>query len=136
MYKSLKTTLARRAAVLGLGAWVSGGNTSPAKASDHLDTPGVIANPQADIGDLYAWTSYTGQQLNLVMTIVGHSFSDRIQYTFHIDSGKRLGKTTYTTLITCRFPTPARTECNVGAADTAAGDASSPQGLEGCDSFQ
>jgi hypothetical protein len=131
MCGSLTTTRARRAAVLALGAWVCAGNISSSKASDHLDTPSVIANPQADIADLYAWTSYTGRQLNLVMTIVGHSFSDRIQYTFHIDSGRRFGQTAATTLITCRFPAPKRAECNVGAADTAAGDATSPQGLSG-----
>lgn len=102
-----------------------------ARASDHLDTPSVIANPQADIGDVYAWTSYNGRQLNLVMTVVGHSFSDRIQYVFHVDSGKRFGHTTQTTDIVCRFPAANRTECNVGAADSAAGDATRPEGLEG-----
>ncbi len=131
MCKSSKATRARRAAMWAIGASLCAANINSSMASDHLDTPSVIANPQADIGDLYAWTSYTGRQLNLVMTIVGHSFSDRIQYTFHIDSGRRFGKTAHTTLITCRFPAPARTECNVGAADTAAGDASNPRGLQG-----
>lgn len=131
MYKSSQTIRARRVAVWALGALICAGNISFSKASDHLDTPGVVANPQADIGDLYAWTSYPGRQLNLVMTIVGHGFSDRIQYAFHIDSGRRFGKTAYTTLITCRFPTPTSTECNVGAADSAAGDASRPEGLSG-----
>src|ERR1700756_485121 len=86
-----------------------------ARASDPLDTPSVIANPQADIGDVYAWTSYNGRQLNLVMTVVGHGFSERIRYTFHVDSGKRFGHTTQTTDIECRFPASNRTECNVGA---------------------
>ena len=131
MCKSSQTTRIRQLAVWVLGASLCAGKFSSAEASDHLDTPGVIANPQADIGDLYAWTSYTGRQLNLVMTIVGHSFSDRIQYTFHIDSGRRFGKTADTTLITCRFPTPARTQCNVGAADSATGDATRPEGLSG-----
>lgn len=131
MCTSSKSTRAWRAAMWAAGSLLCAGNINSAKASDHLDTPSVIANPQADIGDLYAWTSYTGRQLNLVMTIVGHSFSDRIQYTFHIDSGKRFGKTTHTTLITCRFPAPGRTECNVGAADSASGNASSPAGLQG-----
>jgi len=117
--------------MLALGTLVCAANIGPSEASDHLDTPSVIANPQADIGDLYAWTSYTGRQLNLVMTVVGHSFSDRIQYTFHIDSGRRFGKTTSTTAITCHFPTPSTTQCNVGAADSAAGDASRPGGLSG-----
>ncbi len=28
-------------------------------ASDHLDSPTVIADPRTDIGDVYAWTSPT-----------------------------------------------------------------------------
>ena len=72
-------------------------------ASDHLDTPTVIADPAADIGDIFAWTSSDGKSLSLVMDIVAHQFSDRLQYVFHIDSGKSFGKTTATTLIVCRF---------------------------------
>ncbi len=49
-------------------------------ASDHLDTPTVIADPAADIGDIFAWTSSDGRRLNLVMDIVAHQFSDRLQY--------------------------------------------------------
>ncbi|HEY6925567.1 MAG TPA: hypothetical protein VI653_18960 [Steroidobacteraceae bacterium] len=131
MSTSSKTTRARQLAAWILGSSLGAGNISPARASDHLDTPSVIANPQADIGDLYAWTSYTGRQLNLIMTLVGHSFSDRIQYTFHIDSGNHFGKTASTTLITCHFPAPTRAKCDVGAADSATGDASRPQGLWG-----
>jgi hypothetical protein len=48
-----------------------------AHASDHLDTPTVIADPRADIGDVYAWMSPDSRQANLVMTIVGHTFSDK-----------------------------------------------------------
>jgi hypothetical protein len=73
------------------------------QASDHLDSPAVIADPRADIGDLYAWTSSDGRQLNLAMTIVGHTFSDKLRYVFHVDSGSRFGKTTVTTSISCRF---------------------------------
>ena len=76
-------------ATLAAGALLTGG-VSPAHASDHLDTPTVATNPRADIGDLYAWTSPDAKQLNLVMTIVGETFSDNVEYTFHVDSGKRL----------------------------------------------
>ena len=100
-------------------------------ASDHLDGPSASANPQADIGDMFAWTSYDARRLNLVMTIVGKSFSDRIQYTFHIDSGHHFGKTTDTTWVVCKFPKPGITECNVGAADSASGDASRSEGIRG-----
>ena len=102
-----------------------------ARASDHLDTPSVIADPRADIGDVFAWTSSDGRKLDLVMTIVGHSFSDRIAYTFHVDSGKLFGRTTSSVEITCRFPTPDRAECQAGGADRAQGDARSEAGLKG-----
>jgi len=101
------------------------------QASNHLDTPTAIANPQADIGDIYAWMAPDGRHLNLVMTIVGHSFSDRLRYTFYIDSGKEFGKTTATTSIVCRFPAPKDVNCRVGRADVARGDATDPAGLKG-----
>lgn len=106
------------------------GQSPAAEASDHLDTPTVIADPAADIADMFAWTSPDGRRLNLVMTIVGHQFSDRIAYAFHVDSGPRLGATSATTEITCRFDSVGTAECWVGDADYARGDASSPAGLQ------
>jgi hypothetical protein len=86
---------------------------SSAHASDHLDTPTVAADPRADIGDIYAWTSADGRHLNLVMTIVGHSFSDVIGYTFHVDSGKVFGATSRTADVTCRFSASYAADCTV-----------------------
>src|SRR5262249_13790935 len=103
----------------------------PALASDHLDTPTVIADPAADIADLYAWTSADGRRLNLALTIVGHRFSDRVQYAFHVRSGSRFGQTTATVTIRCRFDAAGAGECWAGEADHLRGDASSPSGLEG-----
>lgn len=103
----------------------------PACASDHLDTPTVIADPAADIADLFAWTSADGRRLNLVMTIVAHQFSDKLQYVFHVDSGARFGKTTAATTILCRFDTAGNAECWAGDADHLRGNASKPAGLEG-----
>lgn len=88
-----------------------------AQASDHLDTPSVIANPQADIGDLYAWIAPDGKRLNLVMDIVGRSFSDRIDYVFHVDSGGAYGKTTASLTITCRLGAADKMECRGGGED-------------------
>jgi hypothetical protein len=107
------------------------GLAGSARASDHLDSPTVIADPRADIGDLFAWTSADGRKLDLAMTIVGHSFSDRIAYTFHVDSGKVFGSTTATTEITCRFPAPDRADCRLGGADRAIGDGRGEAGLKG-----
>src|SRR6187431_1408718 len=100
-------------------------------AADHLDTPSVIADPRADIGDLFAWTSHDARRLNLAMTIVGHTFSDQLEYVFHIDSGKRFGQTSVTTDIVCRIATGTNVLCRVGSTDVASGDASGPKGLEG-----
>jgi hypothetical protein len=107
------------------------GGAGGSRASDHLDTPTAIANPQADIGDVYAWTSADGRQLNLVMDIVGRSFSDKLQYVFHIDSGKKFGRTTATASIVCRFPATNTVECRAADADFARGDARAPEGLQG-----
>lgn len=100
-----------------------------ATASDHLDTPSVIADPRADIGDFYAWTAPDGRHLNLVMTIVGHSFSDRLDYVFHIDSGPRFGATRATIDISCRFAAATNIRCRAGDADEASGNPSDPGGL-------
>jgi len=105
------------ALLLGLGA-------TRASASDHLDSPSVIADSRADIGDIYAWTSPDGRQLNLVMAIVGHTFSDRLHYTFHVDSGRGFGRTTATTTIDCHLATATEMECRAGYGDYARGDAS------------
>jgi hypothetical protein len=42
---------------------------------------------------------------------VAQSFSDNVEYTFHIDSGKRLGATTGTTAIVCRFKADQSADC-------------------------
>ena len=102
------------------------------RASDHLDSPTVIADPRTDIGDIYAWTSPDHRQLNLVMDIVGHAFSDKVAYVFHVDSGRKFGATTESVDIVCRFSSATETDCVVGKdADRAHGDASGTGGLQG-----
>jgi hypothetical protein len=121
----------RCASLLVVAALLTNGVVGNSMASDHLDTPTVIANPQADIGDVFAWTSPNGRQLNLIMTIVGHSFSDKIQYVLHVDSGRQFGRTIASTSIICRFQVSSLVDCKAGTADSARGDASNPEGLQG-----
>jgi hypothetical protein len=102
-----------------------------ARGSDHLDSPTTVANPQADIADVYAWTAPDGRRLNLAMTIQGHSFSEKVQYVLHVDSGKVFGHTTSSTLISCRFATATAVSCQLGNADSVSGDPTNPAGLEG-----
>jgi hypothetical protein len=104
---------------------------SLARASDHLDSPTTVANPQADVTDVYAWVSPEGRQLNLVMTIQGHTFSNKVQYVLHVDSGKVFGQTTASTAVECRFDAANAIKCDVGKVDSASGDATNPAGLEG-----
>lgn len=113
---------------------------APAAASDHLDAPTVVADPAADIGDLYAWMSPDGQKLELAMTLVAKHPSDKLQYVFHVDSGPRFGQTTTRRDVICRFaihgappaslggvdgsaPIDGVAECWLGTEDYARGDA-------------
>ena len=102
---------------------------APAFAADHLDTPTVIADPAADIGDLFAWTSADGKRLNLVMDIVGKRFSDQVQYVFHIGSGQALGRSKVSTRLVCQFEATGAASCWAGRADHLQGDASGAEGL-------
>lgn len=101
-----------------------------ARASDHLDSAAVVADPAADIGDLYAWMSPDAKRLNLAMTIVGKSFSDRHTYVFHVDSGPRYGATRVSVDIACRFD-GAVVHCRAGDFDRVRGAAAGPEGLVG-----
>ena len=114
-----------------LGIALSLGATEECAASNHLDTSVVTANPQANIGDIYAWMAPDGKHLNLVMDIVGRSFSDKLRYVFYVDSGRRFGKTTATTAIVCRFPDVDVTDCRLARIDRARGYAGNLTGLEG-----
>jgi Domain of unknown function (DUF4331) len=102
-----------------------------ARASDHLDSPTTVANPGADISDVYAWVAPDGRRLNLIMTVLGHAFSDRIEYAIHVDSGKTFGHTTASTSILCQFPSATAVRCTLGSQDVAAGDPTGMTGLVG-----
>jgi hypothetical protein len=119
--------------VLAIGLGLFGAISSPeSQASDHLDTPTVEADARADIGDIYAWTSVDGQRLNLVMTIVGHTFSDKLAYTFHVGSGKAFGRTSVETSITCRFNASHAATCEAGN-ERAEGWVDTPEGFSSQD---
>ena len=101
------------------------------RASDHLDSPSTVANPQADIGDVYAWMSTDGRRLNLALTIQGHTFSDKLLYAIHVDSGSAFGQTTASSSISCRFSAATAVNCNLDDTDSVAGDPTGPVGIHG-----
>jgi hypothetical protein len=125
--------LSKKRTVIAVGVVIFIGAMEPegVSASNHLDTPEVQANPQANIGDMYAWMAPDGQHLNLVMDIVGHSFSDKLSYVFHIDSGPRFDHTTATTTVVCRFPEGSIADCQLGNIDRLKGVASGLSGING-----
>lgn len=102
---------------------------SGAWAADHLDSPTVIADPRADIGDLYAWMSADARRLNLAMTIVGHGFAPDLAYEFHIGSGARFGVTIRSISVYCRFPKPEEGDCRLGGDDRAQGVVGDTEGV-------
>jgi hypothetical protein len=98
-------------------------------ASDHLDTP-TIAIPSADVGGIYAWTAPGGRHLNLITVIVGHSFSEKLEYAFHVHSGREIGKTAAPVDISCLFQADGAIECRAGDDDIARGDPRNSPGIE------
>jgi len=116
---------------LGTGLALATALTAPpAFASDHLDTPTVLADPAADIGDLYAWTSSDGRRLNLALDIVGKRFSDQVQYVVQVDSGAAFGHTTASMRIACQFEVDGIATCWAGTQDRLHGDVAAPRGLD------
>jgi hypothetical protein len=101
-----------------------------ANASDHLDSPASVANPASDIADVYAWTSPDGKRLNIALAVQGRSFSDKVDYALHIDSGRKFGETSASVDLVCRFGAPNAATCTLGDVDALAGDATAVAGLE------
>ena len=89
-------------------------------AADHLDGPGVLTDPSADITDLFAWTAPDGQHLNLVMDVfpaatTASKFSNTVQYVFHTASTTAFGAAaTSTEDIVCTFDAAQTISCWAG----------------------
>ena len=105
---------------------------STALAADHRDAPATLADPAADINDVYAWVE--GDNLIFVMTVfpaagADAKFSDKVQYVLNIDSGPAFGMTLNSKKIICTFDVSQTAQCWVGAEDYVKGDASQAAGI-------
>ncbi|MEC7519206.1 MAG: DUF4331 family protein [Myxococcota bacterium] len=105
------------------------------QAADHIDSPAAVAEPTADITDLFAWnTQVDGEtRLNLVMDVnpfagADAQFSDSVQYVFHVGSTTAYGEATTETEVQCQFSEPTAIECWVGD-QYVAGDPTDPAGI-------
>lgn len=106
--------------------------TTTASAADHRDGPSTIADPSADINDVYTFVD--GGRLVLAMTVLPlaestSKFSDAIQYVFHVQSGPAFGNTPNTLDIICTFDADQTASCWAGDQDYVTGDASAEAGI-------
>jgi hypothetical protein len=102
-------------------------------AADHVDSPAAVAEPTADITDLYAWMSAEAQSLNLVMNVApfseaGTRFSDAVAYVFHVGSSMGYGDAQTETPVICQFYSADKIECWAGD-EYVEGDPSSEAGI-------
>lgn len=102
---------------------------SSAWAADHVDGPAAIADPAADIADIFAWTTPDAGDVNLVLTIPAAAFSDAVQYAFRIESSSAFGEAGVSTDLICTFGATQLVQCWVGDDDYVTGDASAEVGL-------
>lgn len=121
MYASIKNQIALQTCMLCV-------IPSLAQAADHTDAPAVIADPAADLTDVYAWTSTT--HLNLALNVPAAEFSDAVQYVFHLEVAEAYGADGTSTSILCEFDAEQSISCWLGE-DTAyvSGDASDEAGI-------
>jgi hypothetical protein len=103
------------------------------QAADHIDSPAAVAEPTADITDLYAWMDSDAENLNLITNVApfaaeGMAFSDAVQYVFHVNSSAGYGQAQTETEILCQFTAPPEIECWVGD-EYVAGDPSDEAGI-------
>ena len=100
------------------------------QAADHRDSPSALAEPAADIADIYAWTTADTRSVNFALTIVVPEFSDALLYAIHVESSSAYGEAGDETVIVCAFDAQQNLECWIGDDDYVAGDARSEVGLE------
>lgn len=98
-------------------------------AADHRDSPSAVAEPDADVADIFAWTSSDTRSINFALTVPAALFSDAVQYVIHVESAPAYGQSGSEVQIICTFEADQTLECWVGNADYVTGDASSEVGL-------
>jgi Domain of unknown function (DUF4331) len=107
-------------------------------AADHRDSPAAVAEPAADINDVYAWAE--SEKVILAMTVfpvatAESKFSDAIQYALHVESSDGYGMPGSSKDVICTFDAAQKIQCWVGDAgattsdDYVTGDASATAGI-------
>jgi len=104
-----------------------------ARASDHFDSPATVANPQADIGDVYAWISPEGAATEPCHDDPGAIPSPiRFNTRFTSTAARFFGHTSAIDDYCVPFFCSERGQLQRSATpDSASGDPTDPSGLEG-----
>jgi hypothetical protein len=102
-------------------------------AADHGDSPSALAEPTADVTDLYAWMSSDLSKLNLVLAVdpgagPDATFSDAVLYVFSVSSSSAYGQPQQSARIICRFPDSVNIEC-WGGGEYVVGDPRDEAGI-------
>lgn len=105
----------------------------PALAADHVDSPAAIAEPTADITDVYAWMTEDAEMLNVILNVAPFAgdaaeFSTATQYAVHIGSSMAYGEESTAHMLVCQFYTEHAIECWLGETYVA-GDPRDPEGI-------
>ena len=134
----MRTTFLKWMVVVG-GACLATAVIHPrlARSADHLDAPATIAEPAADVNDVYTFLDKPGDPATKVifaMTVfpaapADAKFSDTVQYVIHTQSGPKFGATTSDLNIICTFDAAQKASCWAGADEYVTGNASAATGL-------
>ena len=134
----MRTTFLKWMVVVG-GACLATAVIHPrlARSADHLDAPATIAEPAADINDVYTFLDKPGDAASKVifaMTVfpaapADAKFSDTVQYVIHTQSGAKFGATTSDLNIICTFDAAQKASCWAGADEYVTGNASAATGI-------
>lgn len=106
-----------------------------AYAADHRDSPAGLANKDADLNDVYAWTDVSGDKVNLVMTFHPAAAadvkpSDAVLYVFNVNSKPTFSSTASTEVrIICGFDTQQVISCWAGTTEYVTGKADAAEGI-------
>jgi len=96
-------------------------------AADHAEAPGVVAAPDADITDLFAWMSPDASKVDLVLDWFPNApttskLAANVLFVFHVNSKATFAATTATeTTVICSFDAAEALSCWVGTADYVTG---------------
>lgn len=107
-------------------------------AADHIDGPAAIAEPAADITDIFAWAQ-NGSQLNLILSVFPRAnessrFSDAVQYVFRVRSQSNVSQVDRESLIVCTFTAEQAITCALDGVELVTNqDASDPSGVVSTD---